>query len=232
MEKIIDKILSDFRWTPTYFNDFCSENKLDKISRSAFKSSLESTIKELSSEKEQIENDLPPYKTVSEFIRFNDNFILDKREPVYGNVKKFNSKSDEEKYKSHFKRLNTVEQYLNKLKLMLQIVIMYGVKETTPTRENENNVPGLIQFDEPLKSKIEEINSLIFNSELGGVNPKTIKSEIKFYLKEFYNDKKRDNVFFIQFPNFVTFVRKVFPHLKFNFDWKLNSFVKTLQNKK
>lgn len=233
MEKIIDRILSDFRWTPKYFNEFCSENKLDKSSRSAFKSSLESIIKELSSERDQIEKYFPPYTIKRENTRIEYNFTLDKKIPVYENVKKFDSKSDKEKFERDEKRKDKLEKKISDLDNMLQIVNLYSEKENTPTKENENNVPGLMQFGEPVSSFLKELKQFILTCKEGGVNSKTAQSDIKLRIERFYRKYENDKDFRYSFKYYETFLRLIYPSIKpaLYFDWKLNPFVKTLKNK-
>lgn len=164
MEKIIDRILTDFRWTPRYFNDFCSENKLDKSSRSAFKSSLESTIKELSSERDQII--IPKYKT-EKFKRINPvtNWYSDMSEWDKGNPLKNNSRTfrtyppgtDIKKAERDEKRKDELKEKIFYLDEMLQRVNLYPGKETTPTKENENNIKVSNKY-----SEYGELNNLLY----------------------------------------------------------------------
>lgn len=234
MEKIIDRILSDLRFTPKLFNDFCSENNLDKSSRSAFKSSLESTIKELSSERDQIEKNLPPFTIKRDVIRLKNNFITDKREPVYGDIKVYPRGTDLEKVKRDNKRKDEIKKILFYLDEMLQRVNLYPEKENTPTKENENNVPGLIQFDEPIYSHLEQLKGNISRWKKNKSSDDTIKSNIKLQNERFYKKHMNDKEFTQLFKGgYKYFLQLIYPSLKpsFGFEWKLNAFVKTHENK-
>lgn len=158
MEKIIDRILSDLRFTPTLFNDFCSENNIDKSSRSAFKSSLETAKENLSKEKENIKNNLPTYR-IERVININRKKydFWGERVPVYGDKKIYPPGTDLKQVEKDNKRINLIENYLYRIELMLQIVNLYPEKESTPTNENENNIKVSNKY-----SEYGELNNLLY----------------------------------------------------------------------
>lgn len=230
MEKIIDRILSDLRFTPILFNNFCSENNIDKSSLSAFKSSLETAKENLSKEKENIKNNLPPFRTERDLIRIKMD-IWGERVPVYGDKKIYPRGTDLKQVEKDNKRINLIEnRYLPWIESMLQIVNLYPDKETTPTKENESNVPRLMQFEEPLKSKIDEINSYLLTAKMGNVKEREMKNRVKIKVRKVWKDNSETIYFTKTFSNRENFFRMIHPSLKFPFVWDIESYVKTLSN--
>jgi len=239
MEKIIDRILSRcFGESEIHFNTFVKNNNLDKSNRSVFKSSLENKIKELSSERDQI---IIPESKTEKFERINTvtNWYSNMSEWDRGNPLNNNSKTfrtyDSEKVKKDKKRKAELNTDILILDCMLQIVNLYPAdKENTPTKENENNVPGLIQFDEPIYSHLEQLKGNISRWKKNKSSDDTIKSNIKLQNERFYKKHMNDKEFTQLFKGgYKYFLQLIYPSLKpsFGFEWKLNAFVKTHENK-
>jgi hypothetical protein len=225
MEKIIDGILSELRFTRKWFDDFCSVNKLDKSSHPTFNSSLQIALSRLNSERETLKKNIPENKSkgtrgINFVTTWGDYDSLD-------NIHS-NKKTNRNIYPTKLLALNKKIYYLESILLYVK---EHPEKESTLTKENENNVPGLMQFDEPLKSKIDEINRMIYNSELGKDKKGTVIKDIRFHLSTFYEKNFQTLYFTKTFSSYESFLRRVFPHLKIYFSWDVEKFVSALQKK-
>lgn len=243
MEKIIDKILSDLRFfTPKSFNDFCRDNNIDKSSRSAFKSSLENTIKELSSERDQII--IPKYKT-EKFKRINPvtNWYSDMSEWDRGNPLKNYSTTfrtyppgtDIKKAERDKKRKDELENKIFYLDEMLQIVNLYPEKETTQTKENDETISLDKEFNPFLKPEIldrlKKLNNEIKLQFDESIKVKKLKTYTAIQVNLIYAEYKE-----LESQNSKNkkdkgdFYKLTFTELEFPFEWEKEQFVKLCYN--
>lgn len=185
MEKIIDRILTDFRWTLKYFNDFCSVNNLNRSSRSAFKSSLQIELSRLNNESDTLKRNISESKPkstkgINPVTTWGDYDSLDY---IHSN-KKINRNNYSTKLLNLNKKISVLDN-------MLQIVNLYTGKETTPTKENENNIKVSSKYSEygELNKLLYELLELPEFKNLDIPKHKTLKANHKTAIKKLLTTK-------------------------------------------
>jgi hypothetical protein len=226
MEKIIDRILNSEKLSPKEFNSFCKKNSIDKSNRSNFKDSLTKAIERLTSERDKI------FIPNSQIIK-GDNPITQWGEFYSKNRKTervFPPGTDKKKVSSDKKRKKELSEDISLIDEMLQIVDLYSEKESSQIKEN--NSPGLMDFEEPLKSKLDKINSYLITAKKGNVSEREIKNRVKIKVRKIWKDEFESIYFTKTFSNRENFIRMIYPSLELNFpfDWDIEAYVKTLSN--